>query len=59
MSRSQPLCPAAELPPGKTRKFIFTHEGIRREKKNQWGFRGYCSQRAVVTELTARLVLLT
>ncbi len=29
------------------------------ELKNQWGFRGYCSQRAVVTELAARLVLLT
>ncbi|NDE98370.1 MAG: Rieske (2Fe-2S) protein, partial [Verrucomicrobia bacterium] len=31
MSRSQPLCPAADLPPGTTRKFIFTYEGIRRE----------------------------
>ncbi len=29
------------------------------ELKNQWGFRGYCSPRAVVTELAARLVLLT
>jgi Transposase DDE domain group 1 len=29
------------------------------ELKNQWGFRGYCSRRAVVTELAARLVLLT
>jgi len=29
------------------------------ELKNQWGFRGYCSGRAVVAELAARLVLLT
>jgi hypothetical protein len=29
------------------------------ELKNQWGFRGYCSGKAVVTELAARLVLLT
>lgn len=28
------------------------------ELKNQWGFRGYCSQKAVVTEAAARLVLL-
>jgi len=28
------------------------------ELKNQWGFRGYCSKRAVVTELAARLMLL-
>ena len=31
MTRSQPLCPAAELPPGATRKFTYPHEGIRRE----------------------------
>ena len=29
------------------------------ELKNQWGFRGYCRGRAVVTELAARLMLLT
>lgn len=34
-------------------------ENVFDELKNQWGFRGYCSQRAVVTELAARLVLLT
>ena len=27
--------------------------------EKQWGFRGYCSGKAVVTELAARLVLLT
>ena len=27
--------------------------------KNQWGFRGYCSGKGAVTELAARLVLLT
>jgi len=31
VTRSQPLCPAADLPPGTTRKFVFTHGGIRRE----------------------------
>ena len=34
-------------------------ENVFDELKNQWGFRGYCSGRAVVTELAARLVLLT
>lgn len=34
-------------------------ENVFDELKNQWGFRGCCSQRAVVTELAARLVLLT
>jgi hypothetical protein len=34
-------------------------ENVFDELKNQWGFRGYCSRRAVVTELAARLVLLT
>ena len=34
-------------------------ENVFDELKNQWGFRGYCSQRAVVTELAARLVRLT
>lgn len=34
-------------------------ENVFDELKNQWGFRGYCSQRAVMTELAARLVLLT
>jgi hypothetical protein len=34
-------------------------ENVFDELKNQWGFRGYCSHRAVVTELAARLVLLT
>jgi len=34
-------------------------ENVFNELKNQWVFRGYCSQRAVVTELAARLVLLT
>jgi hypothetical protein len=34
-------------------------ENVFDELKNQWGFRGYCSQRAVVTELAARLVLLS
>ena len=34
-------------------------ENVFDELKNQWGFRGYCSQRAVVTELAVRLVLLT
>lgn len=34
-------------------------ENVFDELKNQWGFRGFCSQRAVVTELAARLVLLT
>jgi hypothetical protein len=29
------------------------------ELKNQWGLRGYCSGKAVVRELAARLVLLT
>lgn len=33
-------------------------ENVFDELKNQWGFRGYCSRRAVVTELAARLVLL-
>jgi len=34
-------------------------ENVFDELKNQWGFRGYCSGKAVVTELAARLVLLT
>ena len=34
-------------------------ENVFDELKNQWGFRGDCSGRAVVTELAARLVLLT
>lgn len=34
-------------------------ENVFDELKNQWGVRGYCSQRAVVTELAARLVLLS
>jgi hypothetical protein len=34
-------------------------ENVFDELKNQWGFRGFCSGRAVVTELAARLVLLT
>ena len=33
-------------------------ENVFDELKNQWGFRGYCSKRAVVTELAARLMLL-
>lgn len=34
-------------------------ENVFDELKNQWGFRGYCSGKAVVTEMAARLVLLT
>jgi hypothetical protein len=34
-------------------------ENVFDELKNQWGFRGYCSRRAVLTELAARLVLPT
>jgi len=34
-------------------------ENVFDELKNQWGFRGYCSGKAVVTELAARLVRLT
>ena len=34
-------------------------ENVFDELKNQWGFRGDCSGRAVVTELAARLVMLT
>jgi hypothetical protein len=34
-------------------------ENVFDELKNQWGFRGFCSGKAVVTELAARLVLLT
>jgi hypothetical protein len=34
-------------------------ENVFDEIKNQWGFRGFCSQRGVVTETAARLVLLT
>ena len=34
-----------------------TENGLE-ELKNQWGFRGYCSRRAVVTKLAARLALL-
>ncbi len=34
-------------------------ENVFDELKNQWGFRGFCSQRGVVTEVAARLVLLT
>ena len=34
-------------------------ENVFDELKSQWGFRGYCSRRAVVTELAARLTLPT
>lgn len=34
-------------------------ENVFDELKNQWGFRGFCSGRAVVTETAARLLLLT
>ena len=34
-------------------------ENVFDEVKNQWGFRGFCSQRGVVTESAARLVWLT
>ena len=34
-------------------------ENVFDELKNPWGFRGYGSGRAVVTELAARLVMLT
>jgi hypothetical protein len=34
-------------------------ENVFDEIKNQWGFRGFCSQRSVVTEAAARLLLLT
>ena len=34
-------------------------ENVFDELKNQWGFRGFCSGRAVVTEAAARLLLLT
>ena len=34
-------------------------ENVFDEVKNQWGFRGFCSQRSVVTESAARLVWLT
>jgi hypothetical protein len=34
-------------------------ENVFDEVKNQWGFRGFCSQRGLVTESAARLVLLT
>ena len=34
-------------------------ENVLDELKNQWGFRGFCSARAVVTEAAARLLLLT
>lgn len=34
-------------------------ENVFDEIKNQWGFRGFCSQRGVVTETAARLLLLT
>jgi len=34
-------------------------ENVFDEIKNQWGFRGFCSQRNVVTEAAARLLLLT
>ncbi|MSU28494.1 MAG: Rieske (2Fe-2S) protein [Pedosphaera sp.] len=30
MTRTQPLCPAADLPPGRTLKFAYTDEGIQR-----------------------------
>lgn len=33
-------------------------ENVFDELKNQWGFRGFCSQKAVVTEAAARLILL-
>jgi len=34
-------------------------ENVFDEVKNQWGFRGFCSRRGVVTEVAARLVWLT
>jgi hypothetical protein len=34
-------------------------ENVFDEVKNQWGFRGFCSQRGVVTESAGRLVWLT
>ncbi len=34
-------------------------ENVFDEIKNQWGFRGFCSRRGVVTEVAARLVWLT
>jgi hypothetical protein len=34
-------------------------ENVFDELKNQWGFRGFCSRRGVVTETAARLLLLT
>ena len=34
-------------------------ENVFDEVKNQWGFRGFCSRRGVVTETAARLVWLT
>lgn len=34
-------------------------ENVFDELKNQWGFRGFCSQRGVVTETAARLLVLT
>lgn len=33
-------------------------ENVFDELKNQWGFRGFCSRRAIVTELASRLVLM-
>lgn len=34
-------------------------ENVFDELKNQWGFRGFCSRRGVVTETAARLLLVT
>lgn len=34
-------------------------ENVFDELKNQWGFRGFCSTRSIVTETSARLLLLT
>jgi len=34
-------------------------ENVFDELKNQWGFRGFCSQRGVITETAARLLLVT
>ena len=49
---------AAEQIVGLYRKRADT-ENVFDEVKNQWGFRGFCSQRGVVTESAARLVWLT
>jgi hypothetical protein len=34
-------------------------ENVFDELKNQWGFSGFCSQKAVVSETAARMLLLT